>query len=526
MIRSFTSNSSPLVMGVSGAINHDAAICMVQDGEILFASHSERYSKRKNDPDLNFQMIQDAIHHAGKPDMIAWYERPMLKKLRQLRAGQYSLAFDSKELPRNYMKEYEPLLGNIPIKYQSHHRTHAASGYYTSPFDSACIVVIDSIGEFETMSFWKGEGNKISKVYSQSYPHSIGLFYSAMTQRLGLKPQEDEYILMGMAAYGDPHRKYKGKELIQHIYDTFDIRHDNGLNTYTMSSDTLFRFMQNLHRGCNWFLPELDREQDHFDLAAATQFVYEKMLQEILWKAKQRYLSENLVLMGGCALNCSANSLIAPFFKNIWIMPNPGDAGSCIGATQKYMKQRINWQTPYLGHEIEGEYPTELVLNFLTNENYKDPICGIASGRAEFGPRALGNRTLCADPRGKDIKDKVNAIKQRQEFRPFAPMILEEYADEYFEGPKGPYMQFVSKCKYPKDFPAIIHKDGTSRVQTVNKQQHPDLHDLLTRFKDKTGCPMLLNTSLNIKGMPIVNDKQDAFNFTVKYQTLVFTSVK
>ena len=154
MIRSFTSNSSPLVMGVSGAINHDAAICMVQDGEILFASHSERYSKRKNDPDLNFQMIQDAIHHAGKPDMIAWYEKPMLKKLRQLRAGQYSLALDSKELPRNYMREYEPLLGNIPIKYQSHHYTHAASGYYTSPFDSACIVVIDSIGEFETMSFW------------------------------------------------------------------------------------------------------------------------------------------------------------------------------------------------------------------------------------------------------------------------------------------------------------------------------------------------------------------------------------
>ena len=188
------------------------------------------------------------------------------------------------------------------------------------------------------------------------------------------------------------------------------------------------------------------------------------------------------------------------------------------------MKERINWQTPYLGHEIEGDYPTEYVLKHLLNS--KDKICGIASGRAEFGPRALGNRTLCADPRGKDIKDKVNAIKQRQEFRPFAPMILEEYADEYFEGPKGPYMQFVSKCKYPKEFPAIIHKDGTSRVQTVNKEQHPDLHDLLTRFKDKTGCPMLLNTSLNIKGMPIVNDKQDAFNFTKKYQTLVFTSVK
>ena len=228
--------------------------------------------------------------------------------------------------------------------------------------------------------------------------------------------------------------------------------------------------------------------------------------------------------MGGCALNCSANSLIKDYFKNIWIMPNPGDSGSCIGATQKYMKQRIEWKTPYLGRDIPGEYPTENVLNHLINS--KDKICGIASGRAEFGPRALGNRTLCADPRGNDIKDKVNEIKKRQKFRPFAPMILEEYVDEYFDGPAGPYMQFVAKCKHPKDFPAIIHKDGTSRVQTVNKQQHPDLHDLLTRFKDKTGCPMLLNTSLNIKGMPIVNDEQDAFDFGKHYQTLVFTSLK
>ena len=188
------------------------------------------------------------------------------------------------------------------------------------------------------------------------------------------------------------------------------------------------------------------------------------------------------------------------------------------------MKQRIEWKTPYLGHDIEGEYPTEAVLNNLIK--HPDGVFGIASGRAEFGPRALGNRTLTADPRGDAIKDKVNEIKKRQKFRPFAPMILEEDVDEYFDGPTGPYMQFVAKCKHPKEFPAIVHKDGTSRVQTVNKEQHPDLHDLLTRFKDKTGCPMLLNTSLNIKGMPIVNDGQDAFNFSKYYQTLVFTSLK
>jgi carbamoyltransferase len=325
---------------------------------------------------------------------------------------------------------------------------------------------------------------------------------------------------MGMAAYGDPHRLYEGKELIQHIYDEFGIIHESGLVGYTVQKNTLIKFTQNLHRGCRWFLPELKEEQDLFDLAAATQYVYEMILSEILIKSKAMCHSENLVLMGGCALNCSANSMIKDYFKSVWIMPNPGDAGSCIGVAQKYSRERIQWNSPYLGHDIPGEYPVEDVYNALL----KGSICGIASGRAEFGPRALGNRTLCADPRGNDIKDTVNEIKRRQQFRPFAPMILEEHVDEYFDGPSGPYMQFIAKCKHPKDFPAIIHKDGTSRVQTVNKEQHAGLHELLTRFYDKTGCPMLLNTSLNIKGMPIVNDEQDARDFANFYKTLVFTS--
>ena len=221
------------------------------------------------------------------PDIIAWYENPVLKKLRQLRAGQFDLAFDRRELPKHYLKDY-PELKNVPIKYQSHHYTHAASGYFSSPFDDAVVVVIDSIGEFETLSFWRAKGKDLQRVYSQAYPHSIGLFYSAMTARLGLKPQEDEYILMGMVPYGDPHRKHQGKELIQHIYDTFGIRHESGLATYTMQSSNVIHFAENLHRGCNWFLPELTTEQDHFDLAAATQHVYELILRELLWKAKQQ----------------------------------------------------------------------------------------------------------------------------------------------------------------------------------------------------------------------------------------------
>ena len=506
------------VMGISGALNHDAAVSLIEDKRILYASHSERYSKKKNDSLLNDGIVNAALEY-GRPDVIAWYEKPLLKKFRQASAGQWDLALDWDEMPKRYIKQNFPQLAGIKIEYQSHHYTHAASGYYTSKLSEATVVVIDSIGEFETLTIWHGRGNQLKQIYSQGYPNSVGLFYSAMTQRLGLKPQEDEYILMGMAAYGDPYRKHNGKNLQQHIMDEFKI-------TLEDRSDDFFKlvsFGENLHRGCKWFLPELQSEQDLFDLAAATQKVYERMLERIVYFARSRTHCKNLIIMGGCALNCSANSGITPAFDNVWIMPNPGDAGSCIGAAQKYFRNRIEWETPYLGHNIEGEYPVDDILKALL----EGQICGIASGRAEFGPRALGNRTLTADPRGDTIKDRMNEIKRRQKFRPFAPMILEEDVHEYFQMPKNitesPYMQFVAPCKFPDEFPAIIHKDGTSRVQTVRHDQHPELYELLSKFKEKTGCPMLVNTSLNIKGQPIVNDLKDAEDFSKHYGINVFT---
>ncbi len=325
---------------------------------------------------------------------------------------------------------------------------------------------------------------------------------------------------MGMAAYGNADRKYKGTSLKHQLMNELGI---------TTHSHKLHTFKQNLHRGCNWIFPDLTSEQDLFDLAAATQKIYEIMFDRVI-KLAHRTVSftENLVLMGGCALNCVANSMITSKygFKDIWIMPNPGDAGSCIGVAQKFNKAdwNLNWKTPYLGYNIEGDYPVEKTLETLL----KGEIVGIANGRAEFGPRALGNRTLAADPRGPLIKDKMNEIKRRQKFRPFAPMILEEDVHEYFEMPgnitQSPYMQFVAKCKFPKEFPAIIHVDNTSRVQTVNQLQHPELYQLLSRFKEETGCPMLVNTSLNIKGKPIVNDEQDAIDFSKHYGVKVFTS--
>jgi carbamoyltransferase len=329
-----------------------------------------------------------------------------------------------------------------------------------------------------------------------------------MTQRIGLKPNEDEYILMGMAAYGDPQRLEN------------DIARDF-VKQWPVIGNPKILFKQNLHRGCTSWRPDLQSEQDNFDIAAATQAVYEKIFEYILQDVSERVPSKNLVLAGGCALNCSANHIARQYFDKVWIMPNPGDAGSSVGAVLAHHQQHIHWPGPYLGYNIKGEYPVEEIVKELL-ENH---ICGVANGPSEFGPRALGNRSLLADPRGSDVKDRVNDIKQRQRFRPFAPVILAEYAEQYFEGVTGPYMQYTAVCRNPELYPAICHADGTSRVQTVAKDDPGSLgiRSLLERWFLLTGCPMLLNTSLNIKGEPIVNDRYDAVRFEQRYGVKVFT---
>ena len=394
---------------------------------------------------------------------------------------------------------------DCPINYTSHHRSHAAAGYYTSGYDNATVLCIDAIGEFETLTIWEAEGNDMYQVWSQKFPHSIGLWYSAMTQRIGLKPNEDEYILMGMAAYGDKGRLYHD------ILDQFiDVNYNN--------KNLTVRLKQNLHRGCKSWRPDLTTEQDMYDIAAATQLIYEQALLEMLLYCKYTCKSKNLVLMGGCALNCSANGQAKELFDNVWIMPNPSDAGSAIGAVLSNYNEHIEFKSPYLGYDIKGKYPVENTLNALLSSG----ICGVANGRAEYGPRALGNRSLFADPRGEHTKDRVNDIKHRQKFRPFAPVVLEEHAQELFDGPMGPYMQYTAKCRDTNKYPAIAHIDGTSRVQVVNKKLHTGLYELLRRWYSATGCPMLLNTSLNIKGKPMVNDKVDAKEFALKYGVSVY----
>ena len=224
--------------------------------------------------------------------------------------------------------------------------------------------------------------------------------------------------------------------------------------------------------------------------------------------------------MGGCALNCSANTLLWNVFDDIWIMPNPGDAGSSLGAALALRGSHIKWEGPYLGYDLGNEYPVEKIIESLITKK----IAPVAAGRAEFGPRALGNRSILADPRDLSVKDKVNTIKQRELFRPFAPVVMEEYAEMFFEMPNGkpsPYMQYAVKCKTPSLIPAVVHKDGTSRVQTVNKNQNPGLYKVLEKWNQITGIPILLNTSLNIKGKPLLNDWQDIDNWNKMYNSRV-----
>lgn len=498
------------ILGISAGF-HDAAATVIDgnNGDILFASHSERYSKSKHDPRLDPALIDEALSY-GTIDTLSYYENHWLKTYRQFKAGQKikNINWTLRQELAQHFPTRPQFLKNVKVKSFGHHKSHAAAGFQTSPFDKATIVVIDAIGELDTITVWDahydGNGQAIYKLRrKQVYPHSIGLFYSAMTSSVGLRPLDEEYILMGMAAYGK-HIKVADKierDLIE------DIR--------------VPVFKENLHIGVDSY-ESIDINR--FDVAAGAQHLAEEMIKNVMAEARADDTTNNLVYMGGVALNCSANRFLGDYFKNVWIMPNPGDAGSSLGAAALAYGKKLNWNNAFLGHEIEGEYPVEDIVRHLREHK----ICGVANGRAEFGPRALGNRSLLADPRGDDIKDKVNLIKRRQKFRPFAPVILAEHAKDYFKMPKGfkrsDYMQVVARCKNSKEFPAIVHADGTSRVQTV-PDDGSGIRRLLEKWYETTGCPMLLNTSLNIRGCPVVNDERDARDFEEYYGVKVFTKV-
>jgi carbamoyltransferase len=434
-----------LVTGLSHGF-HDAAICYIEGNKILGAHHSERHTGIKNDRNL---------HNAKIKGKSVFYEKPFKKNIRRLLYGQ-----SWKQRP-------------VYDHYVNHHWSHAAAAYYTRPYEEEPVcVVIDAIGEWDTASIWY----KKKKKWSMKYPKSLGLFYSAITKAVKLKPNEDEYITMGMAAYGTPHIK---------------------MDPYN-----------NYHKGIY-----LQRELSDNDIAASAQAIIEREIIKIMTRARK--YSRYLCYGGGVALNCVANSKVHSMFDKMWILPNPGDAGSSLGAAAAYLDKQLNWVDPYLGTDIKRDVNVKEVVSYLIDNSY----CGIANGRAEFGPRALGNRSLIADPR-KDIKDTVNQIKRRQKFRPFAPAILEEFADEYFEGPMNEYMQYVAKAKH--DHKSVTHVDGTARVQVVKKDCKSVIRPILEEWYEQTKCPMLLNTSLNIKGKPMVDNLRQAKGFEKIYGVKVF----
>jgi carbamoyltransferase len=481
------------ILGISAGFHDAAAALITTRGDIVFAGHAERYSKLKNDAHIHPNLLAEFCDYTI--DTVAYYERPWLKQLRRLRSGE-GIDWNAITTDQVIQQQLGAWLQHPPRRRASygHHLSHAAAGFQTSPFERATVVVIDAIGEFDTATIYGAEYDRAGharykRLWVQRYPRSIGLFYSAVTQRVGLHPMDEEYITMGMAAYGEP--------------------------CYVDQLGALLE--ENLHIGIdpNW-LPGARNE----DIAASAQIIVEQLIYNIMRRARDFNWSTNLVYQGGVALNCLANRNLGDYFENIWIMPCPGDAGSSVGAAALAYGGRINWHTAYLGQEIPGKYPVDAIVDSLQH----DRICGVASGRAEFGPRALGNRSLLADPRGMDIKEQVNQIKRRQQFRPFAPVIMAEHTNEFFDMPSGfhhsPYMQSVARCRRPDAFPAVVHHDGTSRVQTV-ACDGSGIRKLLEAWYLATGCPMLLNTSLNIRGEPMVNDRSDADRFEQQYSVRV-----
>ena len=489
-------------VGISNGF-HDAGISVVDsNGNILFAGHSERYSKQKHDAELCSELAIDAAKTLTGECEVHYYERPWMTALRQLRAGQ---KLDLRTAKMRIGKSILDVFNNPKVVTHNHHLSHAAAGFQTSLYNDATVVVIDAIGEIDCISIWDARYDEngyaqYKKLWTKKYPHSIGLYYSAMTQHVGLRPLDEEYILMGMAAYGKP-------------------IHFNTIESKLLENSTKIDFKENLHIG----VPEnFLQGANEMDVAASAQALVEYLINTVMAKARMLGKSRNLVYGGGVALNCLANRNLGDYFNDMWIVPNPGDCGSSLGAAALGYGKKLNWVDAFLGHDIPGDYPSNRIIDELV----KTKIVGVASGRAEFGPRALGNRSLLADPRGDTIKDTVNEIKRRQKFRPFAPIILEEHVHNYFDMPRNwsdsRYMQVIARCRHPDLFPAIVHADGTSRVQTVPKDGS-GVRELLEKWYVLTGCPILLNTSLNIRGEPMVNDRLDADRFEKLYNVKVIS---
>ncbi len=572
------------ILGIS-AFYHDSAACLIEDGKIISAAQEERFSRIKHDSNFPKNAIKYCIDEAGikpeKLDKIVFYEKPFSKFERLIEtylafapkgfrsfASAMPLWIKEKLFQKNFLiEELSKIYAqNIDWKkkilFSEHHLSHAASAFYPSPFKKAAVLTMDGVGEWPTTSLALGDGNKLNIVKEIHFPHSIGLLYSAFTYYTGFKVNSGEYKLMGLAPYGEPkYSKIIKDHLIEIANDgSFQINmkyfdYATGLTMTNKNFDKLF--------GGPARKPEATITQKEMDLAASIQKVIEEIIIKLAKSIAFETKMENLCLAGGVALNCVANGVLIKenIFKKIWIQPAAGDAGGALGAAlsawhlcfngdRKVNRLKDQMKGSYLGPAFSENqiikslescnakfhtYNENELIDYLSTELIKGKAIGWMQGRMEFGPRALGARSILADPRSPEMQKQLNLkVKYRESFRPFAPSVLSEYVSEWFDhSGESPYMLIVSNIKRNKQkkhtkkekllfgieklnvsrssVPAITHVDYSARIQTVHKTTNPRYYALINKFYKKTGCPILINTSFNVRGEPIVCTPEDAF---------------
>ncbi len=571
------------ILGIS-AFYHDSAACILVDGKIVAAAQEERFTRKKHDPSYPKNAINFVLKYANlklsEVNHIVFFEKPFLKFERLLEtyvafaprgfvsfAKAMPLWIKDKLFQKNFLfnklKEHDKdYISDTNIFFSDHHLSHAASAFFPSPFKEAVILTADGVGEWATTTVAVGKNNNLEIKKEIHFPHSLGLLYSAFTYYAGFKVNSGEYKLMGLAPYGEPLYEDKIKELIDIKNDgTFrlDQRYFNYATGLTMTNKKFDKLFGQKPRD-----PEKDKiTQFHMDIAASIQKVTEEIMIKLARSIRNEYNIPNLCLAGGVALNCVANGKILreKIFDNIWIQPAAGDAGGSLGAAlalwhiEKSNDRIVNVEDDMQGSYLGTEYSQEQIEKELKNigANFEilkyqdlihktseylsnDKAIGWFQGRMEFGPRALGGRSILGDPRSEKMQKNLNLkVKYRESFRPFAPSVLREDLSEWFEiNVDSPYMLLVANINSNKkiemtkeqkklfgidklnvkrsSIPAVTHVDYSARVQSVNINTNKRYYDLIQKFKEKTGCPVLVNTSFNVRGEPIVNTPTDAFN--------------
>jgi carbamoyltransferase len=564
------------ILGIS-AYYHDAAAALLQDGEIISAAQEERFTRKKNDPDFPRLAIQFCLRHADlkvmQLDAVVFYDKPGLKFVRLLEtylavapggwrtfptvlANWLGEKLDLRKAIRAELPDLHP---DCQILFTGHHQSHAASAFYPSPFGEAAILTIDGVGEWATTTISHGCGSEIKMLKELRFPHSLGLLYSAFTDYCGFRINSGEYKLMGLAPYGEP--KYAGairRELLDIKPDGsfwLNLDYFNFLRGTTMMNDKFHRLFDGPPRG-----PEEKIEQRHMDVARSIQMVTEEIMLLLARHTREVTGRKTLCLAGGVALNCVANGRILKekIFERIWIQPAAGDAGGALGAAlaawylhkeapPRQISPADSMQSSLLGpgfsdDEIEAvlrlhnavfqKMEKDALLDFTVECLKMEKVIGWFQGRMEFGPRALGNRSILGDARSPKMQSVMNLkVKFRESFRPFAPMVRRERVADYFDlEVESPYMLLVAPVKKElcrevplkikgldrlkeirSTLPAITHVDYSARIQTVEREGNPLLYDLLLRFEQATGSGVLVNTSFNVRGEPIVCTPDDAY---------------